>query len=98
MSVKVLTEHHLKFLSLKGGCTGSSEPTLVKMTHSWKSRDIAHIRKIQTYQQYISFRFREYDFLQDMRIFDPCLQKMCFYRYKVFDTYAYNVLIYTSFI
>ena len=28
MSVKLLTEHHLKFLSL-GGCTGSSESTLV---------------------------------------------------------------------
>ena len=23
MSVKLLTEHHLEFLSLKGGCTGS---------------------------------------------------------------------------
>ena len=27
MSVKLLTEHHLEFLSLKGGCTGSSEST-----------------------------------------------------------------------
>ena len=25
MSVKLLTEHNLEFLSLKGGCTGSSE-------------------------------------------------------------------------
>ena len=24
MTVKLLTEHHLEFLSLKGGCTGSS--------------------------------------------------------------------------
>ena len=30
MSVKLPTEHHLEFLSLKGGCTGSSESTLVK--------------------------------------------------------------------
>ena len=30
MTVKLLIEHHLKFLSLKGGCTGSSESTLVK--------------------------------------------------------------------
>ena len=30
MIVKLLTEHHLEFLSLKGGCTGSSESTLVK--------------------------------------------------------------------
>ena len=38
MTVKLLTEHHLEFLSLKGGCTGSSESTLVKMSHCWKSR------------------------------------------------------------
>ena len=37
MSVKLLTEHYLEFLSLKGGCTGSSESTLVKMPHCWKS-------------------------------------------------------------
>ena len=28
MIVKLLTEHHLEFISLKGGCTGSSEFTL----------------------------------------------------------------------
>ena len=33
MSVKLLTERHLEILSLKGGCTGSSESTLVKMPH-----------------------------------------------------------------
>ena len=32
MIVKLLTEHHLEFLSLKGGCTGSSESALVKMS------------------------------------------------------------------
>ena len=37
MSVKLLTEHHLEFLSLKGGCTGSSESTHVKMSNCWKS-------------------------------------------------------------
>ena len=36
MIVKVLTEHHLEFLSLKGGCRGSSETTLVKMSNCWK--------------------------------------------------------------
>ena len=30
-SVNLLTKYHLEFLSLKGGCTGSSESTLVKM-------------------------------------------------------------------
>ena len=37
MTVKLLTEHHLEFLSLTGGCTGSSESTLVKMSNCWKS-------------------------------------------------------------
>ena len=37
MSVKLLTERHLEFLSLIGGCTCLSQSTLVKMPHSWKS-------------------------------------------------------------
>ena len=37
MIFKLLTEHHLEFLSLKGGCTGTSESTLVKMSNCWKS-------------------------------------------------------------
>ena len=37
MSVKLLTEHHLEFLSLKGSYIGPSEFTLVKMPHCWKS-------------------------------------------------------------
>ena len=41
MSVKLLTENHLEFLSLKGGCTRSSESTLVKMPHCWKSHVVA---------------------------------------------------------
>ena len=43
MSVKLLTEHHLEFISLKGGCTGSSETTLVKMPHCWKSHAMAQL-------------------------------------------------------
>ena len=43
MSVKLLTEHHLELLCLKGGCTGSSESTLVKIPHCWKSHAMAHI-------------------------------------------------------
>ena len=34
MSVKLLTEHRLEFVSLKGGCTGSSEN---EMPHCWKT-------------------------------------------------------------
>ena len=43
MSVKQMTEHHLEFLSFKGGCTGSSESTLVKIPHCWKSHVAAHL-------------------------------------------------------
>ena len=43
MTVKLLTEHHLEFLSLKGGCRGSSESTLVKMSNCWKSHAAAQI-------------------------------------------------------
>ena len=40
---KLLTEHHLKFLSLKGGCRGSSENTLVKMSNCCKSHVAAQL-------------------------------------------------------
>ena len=39
MSVKLLTEHLLEFIS----CTGSLECTLVKMPHCWKSYVKAHL-------------------------------------------------------
>ena len=42
LTVKLLTKHHLEFLSLKRGCTGSTESTLVKMAHCWKSHVAAH--------------------------------------------------------
>ena len=41
MIVKLMTDLHLEFLSFKGGYTGSSESTLVKMPHCWKSHDSA---------------------------------------------------------
>ena len=37
MNIKLLTEHHFEFLSLKGGCTGLSESIHVKIPHCWKS-------------------------------------------------------------
>ena len=40
MSVKLLTEHHLEFLSLKWG---SSESTHVKMSHCWKTHVAAQL-------------------------------------------------------
>ena len=43
MIVKLLTEYHLEFPNLKRDCTGSSESTLVKMPHCWKSHVRAHL-------------------------------------------------------
>ena len=41
MIVKLLTEHHLEFLNLKGGCRGSSKSTLVKMSNCLKFHAVA---------------------------------------------------------
>ena len=43
MTVKLMTEHHVEFLSLKEGCTGWSDYTLVIMPHCWKSRVAAQM-------------------------------------------------------
>ena len=43
MTIKLVTEQHLEFSSLKEGCTGSSESTLVKMPHCLESRVATHI-------------------------------------------------------
>ena len=43
MIVELPTEQHLEILSLKGGCTGSSESTLVEMPHCWKSHVTARL-------------------------------------------------------
>ena len=43
MSFTLLTEHLLEVPSLKEGCTGSSESTLVKMSNCLKSHATAHM-------------------------------------------------------
>ena len=43
ITVKLLNEHFLEFLNLKGGCIGSSESTLIKMPNCWKSHVAAHL-------------------------------------------------------
>ena len=62
MIVKLLTEHHLELLSFKGGCTSSSESTLVKMPHCWKSHATA-----QFFAKWVIFHafFLSADFLQN---------------------------------
>ena len=47
MMVKLLTEHHLEFLSLKGDCRGLSESTHVKMPDCWKSHALVIFISLQ---------------------------------------------------
>ena len=58
MSVKLLTEHHLEFLSLKVGCTSSSESTIVKMSNCWKSHVAALVivSELNTYFMVLIFK------------------------------------------
>ena len=46
MIVKLLTEHHLEFVSLKEGGRGWSESTLCKMSNCWKSRAAAQMSNL----------------------------------------------------
>ena len=70
MSVKLLTEHHFEFLSFKGGCSGQSESTHVKMPFCWKSHDAAQIVivkiLISAWVQYIHKLFICYSFCSKM--------------------------------
>ena len=50
MTVKLLTEHRLEFLSLTGGCRGLSESTHVKMSNCWKSHAAAQFHLIHCLQ------------------------------------------------
>ena len=51
MNVKLLTEQHLEFLSLKGGYTGLSESILVKIPHCWKFHVTDHMLVFIAYAQ-----------------------------------------------
>ena len=50
MIVQLLTEHHLEFLSFRGGCRGSSESKHVKMPHCWKSHALAQLLCLRVQQ------------------------------------------------
>ena len=50
MTVNLLAEDNLESLSIKGGCTGSSESTLVKMPHCWKSHARAQLKVFEIFQ------------------------------------------------
>ena len=54
MIVKLLTERYLEFLSLKGGCRGSLESTLVKMSNCWKSHAPAQLSRVPISLRWLS--------------------------------------------
>ena len=56
MIVKLLTEHHLEFLSLTGGCIVSSESTHVKMPHCCKTHTTAHFIYCRSAMPCIGFK------------------------------------------
>ena len=80
MTVKKLTEHHLKILSLKGGCTGSSESTLVKIPHCWKSRVTAHLHLLRYIinRAYLEIAFHIVKLMPDLNKI-PNTKKICFF-------------------
>ena len=73
LSVKLLTEHHLECLSLKGGCTGSSESTLVKMPYCWKSHATALIKMLQcTYIEPCTLGYQLHDLFEKSGLSIDC--------------------------
>ena len=54
MSVNPLTEQFLEVLSLKRGCTGSSESTLVKMLTCWQFHATVYVT-IASYRSYFVY-------------------------------------------
>ena len=80
MSVKLLTEYQLEFLSLKWGCIGVSESTLVKMPHCWKSHVTAHM---------LLFTFPLYSI---MALFIKCTFFTLLYRIKPYYLHGVSIL------
>ena len=56
VNVKLLTKHHLEFLSLKGSCTGWSESIHVKMPHCWKSTIFLVCHVLGTQKNHLKLR------------------------------------------
>ena len=59
MSIKLLTEHHLESLSLKGGYTSLSVSTFVEMRHCWKSHVMAHLTMLIYHSHFLTLSPQE---------------------------------------
>ena len=85
MSVELLTEHHLEFLGFKGGFTGSSESTHVKIPHCWKSHVAAHLSHNMSFPTMWSDRGTSDGI-------GTCLKKVC-YNLSVTSERMHKVLV-----
>ena len=75
MTVKLLTKQHLEFLSLKGGCTGSSESIHVKMPHCWKSHVAAHMSVyLEQWLSYLVIRVGSLECIIQFNIVWQCVE------------------------
>ena len=97
MSVKLLTKHYLKFLSLKGGCTDSSVCTLVKMPHCLKSHVTAQLYFCEygSYANVASFHGSMYWLTQCYIVIQTCLQEVRLY-IRAFQGYFLNFVYISS--
>ena len=80
-----LTENHMEFLSLKGGCTGSSESTLVRMSHSWKANVAARLFLFTVIV--FLMKFTQIDVLGEDRDFDRSF-KVSYHAVKFYLSYC----------
>ena len=71
--VKLLAEHYLEFLSLKGGCRGSSESTLIKM--SVVGNLMLRLNYVEVYFISLTFFFFRVMFMQAMK----ALSSLCIF-------------------
>ena len=94
MIVKLLTKHHLEFLSFKGVYTDSSESILVKTPHCRKSHVMAHIMwycKFGNFREGFIFAklrvcgvSRKYKLREMVKTICPLLMKVNHARFAIF--------------
>ena len=74
MSVKLLAEHHMEFLGLKAGCTGSSVSTLAEMPDCWKSYVAVHLALL-VLSSVSPGNFGAYHLVEQQRLRQACAKR-----------------------
>ena len=92
--IKLLTEHHLEFLSLKGDCTGWYESTLVKMPHCWKSHITAQLYKSEKHKCISSEKYRSFKYYSSRDIVGS---QLCYCYVKVKSSRCVQLSVFINF-